>query len=106
MNKLVKIAGAAGIASVVAFGMVAPAAAAPWRYYHRGYYQPYYPAYDYYPGYYDYYPGYYGYYPYYDPGAAIASGIIGGIFGTILNEARGHRCLHVYHRSGKTYCRF
>jgi len=55
---------------------------------------------------YNYYPGYYGYYPYYyDPGAAIAGGIIGGIFGTILRDAYGHRCLHVYHRHGRTYCR-
>ena len=98
MNNLLKIAGAIGLAGVVALGMAAPAAAAPWRYYHRGHYHPY-PSYNY-------YPGYYGYYPYYyDPGAAIASGIIGGIFGTILHDAYGHRCLHVYHRHGRTYCR-
>jgi hypothetical protein len=35
---------------------------------------------------------YYGYYPYYyDPGAAIAAGFIGGIFGTIVHHSIHHR---------------
>ncbi|HVX81863.1 MAG: hypothetical protein ACTHOR_07465 [Devosia sp.] len=94
MHTLVKTAGAIVMAGAVALGGVAPAAAAmPWWWYHRHHHHHfvhYYPApaYPYY--YYRTYPAY-GYYPYYyDPGAAVAAGIIGGIFGTIAHQAIHH----------------
>ena len=83
MNNIVKTLGVAALAGTVALAAMGPAAAQPWPYYHHHYYHHYYQPQGYYPGYYG--SGYYPYY--YDPGAAIAAGFIGGIFGTIAHAA-------------------
>jgi hypothetical protein len=114
MNALVKAIGAAVVAGAVTVTAVAPVAAAPYNrtynswgveqvrsthnyrnsrpyyrgYYNRGYYGYSRPYYNYPPAYYGYYPGYYPYY--YDPGAAVAAGIIGGVFGAIAGGVYHH----------------
>lgn len=108
MNTALKALGAIAMAGLVGVTGVAPASAAPsawWllhhpthhfvhRTYHPGiHYYSSAPAYHYGPRYYGqryyYGPGYY-YGPSYDPGAAIASGFIGGIFGAIAGTALSH----------------
>jgi hypothetical protein len=119
MNILARAIGGLAVAGLVGAAGVAPASAAPsawWllhhqyphHFVHRGYYHPgvrYYAAPAPYYGPRNYYGrGYYYSYPTYDPGAAIASGFIGGIFGAIAGTALSHagggghawRCEHHY----------
>jgi hypothetical protein len=99
MNTIAKSITAAAVVGAVALAGTLPAAAA-WH--HHYYHHPYPVA----PYAYSYYPSYPAYSPYYyDPGAAIAAGVSGGIFGTIVHGALDHHCVHVYHHNGKTYCR-
>jgi hypothetical protein len=115
MNNALKAIGAVAMAGLVGIAGIAPANAAPpgwWlrphhqHFVHRGYH----PAIRYYsapapyygPRYY-YGPGYY-YGPSYDPGAAIAGGFIGSVFGAIAGTALSNagggshvwRCTHRY----------
>lgn len=98
MLKLIKAAGIAALAGVVALAAVGPASAQPFGWgwgwgpayhpYYRHYYRPYYPGWGY----------------YYDPGAAIVGGIVGGVAGAITGAVAnstvgsGHvwRCSHAY----------
>jgi hypothetical protein len=106
MHKLVSAIGAAALVGTVALSAATPASAAPWWHRHHHYHRAY-PVYPVYPA----YPSYY-YYRGYDPGAAVAAGIIGGVFGTIAGAAIRGGSSHVarceahfrsYDRASDTY---
>lgn len=114
MPYAIRTLGKTPIAALLAVGIAvtgsaSPAAAAPWWFYHRPVYQHSHHPHYYRPNYYGSYPRYYSYPRYnyytYDPGAAVASGLIGGIFGAIAGTALGQagvggghvwRCQHHY----------
>lgn len=97
MTKILKSIGLVGLAGLLALTAVAPASAQPW--FGPGFYRPYAfspfrPAFGpfFWPGRPFFRPGFrtyrrWGFYRRYDPSAAIASGVIGGVFGAIAGSA-------------------
>ncbi|HTJ58928.1 MAG TPA: hypothetical protein VL418_15405 [Devosiaceae bacterium] len=111
MYKLVNLIGAVAVAGAATLGAAAPAAADDGNHYNRdhpyaayeqgyprgyGHGRGYYHGPRAYGGYgygYGYDPGYYGY----DPGAAVAAGVIGSVFGALAATALS-RSGHYYYR--------